>query len=90
MAVIGNGASGIQLVASMQSKVEKLVNYVRQPTWISINFLCDKTPEGVNFAYSEEQKKEWRENPQAHYDYRRDLEKASVAHNTPYELFLAD
>ncbi|KAJ4167398.1 hypothetical protein NW754_011213 [Fusarium falciforme] len=58
----------------MQPKVEKLVNYMRQPTWISVNFLGDKTPEGVNFTYSEEQKRTWREDPNAHYLYRKDLE----------------
>ncbi|KAJ3458898.1 hypothetical protein MRS44_013007 [Fusarium solani] len=76
VAVIGNGASGIQLVATMQPKVEKLVNYMRQPTWISVNFLGGKTPEGVNFAYSEEQKRSWREDPNAHYLYRKDLEQS--------------
>ncbi|KAF4996087.1 hypothetical protein FDECE_12583 [Fusarium decemcellulare] len=76
VAVIGNGASGIQLVANMQPKVEKLVNYMRQPTWISVNFLADKTPEGVNFAYSEEQKKLWREDEKAHRLYRKDLEQS--------------
>ncbi|KAI8713970.1 hypothetical protein NCS52_01116100 [Fusarium sp. LHS14.1] len=75
-AVIGNGASGIQLVATMQPKVEKLVNYIRQPTWISVNFLGDKTPEGVNFTYSEEQKRTWREDPNANYLYRKDLEQS--------------
>lgn len=58
----------------MQPKVEKLVNYVRQRTWISINFLADKTPEGVNFHYTEEQKKTWREDPKAFSAYRKDLE----------------
>ncbi|KAK7911808.1 flavin-binding monooxygenase [Apiospora marii] len=58
----------------MQPKVETLVNYVRQRTWISINFLSDKTPEGVNFPYTEEQKKTWREDPKAFNAYRSDLE----------------
>lgn len=74
--MIGNGASGIQLVTSMQPDVAQLVNYVRQATWISVNFLAEKTPEGVNFEYSDEQKKIWRENPTAHFDYRWDLEKS--------------
>ncbi|KAF4959661.1 hypothetical protein FSARC_10671 [Fusarium sarcochroum] len=76
VAVIGNGASGIQIVASMQPKVEKLVNYMRQPTWISVNFLIEKAPDGANHAYSEDQKKQWREDPQALYEYRKDLEKS--------------
>ncbi|KAK6836029.1 hypothetical protein PG987_006524 [Apiospora arundinis] len=74
VAVLGNGASGIQVVTAMQPKVEKLVNYVRQRTWISINFLGDKTPEGVNFTYTEEQKAIWREDPKALMAYRKELE----------------
>jgi cation diffusion facilitator CzcD-associated flavoprotein CzcO len=76
VAVIGNGASGIQLVASMQPKVSKLVNYMRQPTWISVNFLIEKTPEGVNYDYPEEQKKKWRDDPQSLFEYRKDLERS--------------
>ncbi|WAO93405.1 Hypothetical protein NCS54_01095200 [Fusarium falciforme] len=88
VAVIGNGASGIQLVATMQPKVEKLVNYMRQPAWISVNFLGDKTPEGVNFTYSEEQKGTWREDPNAHYLYRKDLEQSYVSRLHAYSTTL--
>jgi cation diffusion facilitator CzcD-associated flavoprotein CzcO len=76
VAVIGNGASGIQLVAAMQPKVNELVNYMRQPTWISVNFLIEKAPDGANREYTEEQRKLWRENPQALHDYRQELEKS--------------
>ncbi|KAM0230329.1 hypothetical protein ACHAPO_009324 [Fusarium lateritium] len=55
VAVIGNGASGIQLVTPMQPKTEKLVNYMRQPTWISVNFLIEKAPDGVNREYTEKE-----------------------------------
>ncbi|EXJ60491.1 hypothetical protein A1O7_04644 [Cladophialophora yegresii CBS 114405] len=74
VAVIGNGSSGIQIVAAMQPKVEKLVTYIRNPTWISINFCADKTTDGKNFTYTEEQRKTFRENPQAHFEMRKDLE----------------
>lgn len=83
MAVLGNGSSGLQVVASIQPKVEKLVNYVRQPTWISINFLAEKTPEGVNFAYSERQKRTFREDPTAFREYRKEIEAASVVLQYP-------
>ncbi|CAG1978388.1 unnamed protein product [Fusarium graminearum] len=76
VAVIGNGASGIQLVTAMQPKADTLVNYMRQPTWISVNFLVEKAPDGVNREYTEEQRQLWREDPQALYDYRRELEKS--------------
>ncbi|KAJ9650547.1 hypothetical protein H2201_009303, partial [Coniosporium apollinis] len=77
VAVIGNGSSGIQCVPAMQPKVQKLVNYVRNPTWISINFCFDKARDGKNFPYSEEEKKAFKENPEMHFALRKELE-ASV------------
>lgn len=44
----------------MQPKVSKLVNYVRNPTWISMNFCADKTKDGGNFAYTEEERRRFR------------------------------
>ncbi|KAK5992773.1 FAD-binding monooxygenase aflW [Cladobotryum mycophilum] len=38
VAVIGNGASGIQLVANIQKRVERLDHYARNPTWIAQSF----------------------------------------------------
>ena len=69
---------------ALQPRVAKLVNYVRQPTWISINFLADKTPQGVNFAYSEQQKRTFRENPMAFKEYRREIEAALALPAIPY------
>ncbi|KAJ5257208.1 hypothetical protein N7478_013312 [Penicillium angulare] len=60
IAFIGNGSSDIQCVTRLQPKAKSLVNFVRSPTWISSNFLAEKTPNGLNFAYTEEQKKESR------------------------------
>ncbi|OAP62890.1 hypothetical protein AYL99_02117 [Fonsecaea erecta] len=77
VAVIGNGSSGIQIVPAMQPKVSKLVTYIRNPSWISINFCADKTIDGKNFSYTEEQRKEFRENPESHFTLRKELE-ASV------------
>ncbi|KAJ5618773.1 hypothetical protein N7510_002757 [Penicillium lagena] len=68
VAVIGNGSSGIQCVAAMQPKVKQLVNFVRNPTWVSVNFCAEKTHDGSNFKYTEEQKKEFAENAEAHFN----------------------
>jgi cation diffusion facilitator CzcD-associated flavoprotein CzcO len=77
--VIGNGASGIQTVAAMAHKVSKLVNYVRNPTWISVNLLADHTKDGHNFAYSEDERNKFREDQHAFFEYRKSLEKGSVS-----------
>lgn len=77
IAVIGNGSSGIQAVTALSQKATKLVNFIRNPTWISINFLADKSRTGANFAYTEEEKELFRSDPKAHFKLRRELE-ASV------------
>lgn len=43
VAVVGNGASGIQLVANLQNKVAQLDHYARNPTWIAASFSGDDT-----------------------------------------------
>ncbi|OQE07669.1 hypothetical protein PENVUL_c012G10383 [Penicillium vulpinum] len=67
VAVIGNGSSGIQCVAAMQPKVAQLVNFVRNPTWVSVNFCTEKTRDGSNFSYTEEEKKQFAEDTEAHF-----------------------
>jgi hypothetical protein len=86
--VIGNGSSGIQCVAAMQPKVKKLVNFVRNPTWVSVNFCAEKTLDGSNFKYTEEQKKEFAEDAEAHFKYRRELEARQVMTFTPRYILL--
>ena len=78
MAVVGNGSSGLQIVPAMQPKVSKLVNYIRNPTWISINICADKAIDGKNFVYTEEDKKRFREDPKAHFAHRKELESSYV------------
>ncbi|SCO78535.1 related to monooxigenase [Fusarium oxysporum] len=63
VAIIGNGSSAIQILPQMQPKAAKIVNYIRTPTWISANYASQLIPDGKNFNYTEEEKKEFRENP---------------------------
>ena len=54
-------------------------HYVRGRTWITSQFSQDRVKDrtdsnGSNFRYSEEEKKAWRENPEAYIQYRKDLE----------------
>lgn len=74
VAVIGNGASGIQITRAIAPHVKSMVVYLRSPTYISTNFLEELTPEGHQFSYSEEQQKTWREDPKAFFDYLREVE----------------
>lgn len=74
VAIIGNGSSAIQILPKMQPAAAKIVNYIRSPTWISSNFAAELTPEGKNFQYTEEQKKEFRENPEKLREMRKLIE----------------
>ncbi|KAH7171233.1 hypothetical protein EDB81DRAFT_709874 [Dactylonectria macrodidyma] len=73
VAVIGNGASGIQVVANLQKSVARLDHYARNKTWIAASWAGDER----TFApqpYSEEQKKLFKEDPKAYLAFRKNLE----------------
>lgn len=72
--IIGNGSSAIQILPQMQKTAARVVNYIRSPTWVSSPYSADLTPEGKNFEYTEAQKKELRENPEAMLALRRLIE----------------
>ncbi|KAF9888596.1 hypothetical protein FE257_008528 [Aspergillus nanangensis] len=75
VAVIGSGSSGVQTVATIYPQVSKLYTWVRSPTWITAGFAQKYAGEkGANFAYSEEDKAEWRKDPEKYRDYRRLIE----------------
>ena len=62
------------VVSTIQPKVSRLVNYMRNPTWISPNFAFDPAKGIRNFAYSEEEKAQFRSDPEAFFKYRKELE----------------
>ncbi|KAL4998472.1 hypothetical protein BDV10DRAFT_167114 [Aspergillus recurvatus] len=78
IAVLGNGSSGLQIVPALQPKASKIVNYIRNPTWVSTNIAGDITKDhrGTNFAYTEDEKKLYRENPEAFLEYRKYVERS--------------
>jgi cation diffusion facilitator CzcD-associated flavoprotein CzcO len=72
VAVIGNGASGIQLVANLQSQVSQLDHYARNKTWISSSWAGDERtlqPQPI----SEDQIKDFSE-PKTYLKFRKELE----------------
>ncbi|KAK7926503.1 hypothetical protein PG985_003501 [Apiospora marii] len=73
VAVIGNGASGIQVVSHLHKKVAHLDHYARNPTWIADSFAGDKTslePE----PYPEELRRRFAEDPSAYTAWRKAFE----------------
>ena len=72
VAVIGNGASGIQLVANLQRRARRLDHYVRQPTWIATSWAGDdRTLEPQPIP---EETKESFKNRETYVKFRKNLE----------------
>lgn len=61
VAVIGSGASSIQTVPTMQPHAKHMTVFVRTPVW----FVEIAGNQGKNHPYTEEQQREFRENPEA-------------------------
>lgn len=74
VAIIGNGSSAVQIAPHIQRTASKMVNFIRSPTWISANYLTDRTKDGGNFKYTEEEKRNFRENPEVLFALRKELE----------------
>jgi cation diffusion facilitator CzcD-associated flavoprotein CzcO len=80
----------------MQPDAAKIVTYFREPTWISANYEAQFTPEGKNFAYTEEQKRQLRENPEELFKLRKAIEHSlnhffqAMLIDTPRQLGMAD
>lgn len=72
VAVIGNGASGIQLVANLQPVVSRLDHYARSKTWIAASWAGDERTLEPQPILAE--KKEVFEDPQLYLEFRKTLE----------------
>lgn len=58
----------------MAQVVKQLISFNRSPTWIAAEFAGHLAPEGRNTLFSEEQRRRFREDPEYHLQYRRDVE----------------
>ncbi|VUC32182.1 unnamed protein product [Clonostachys rosea] len=75
VAVIGSGSSGVQTVATLYDEVSKLYTWVRSPTWITAGFAQKYAGKnGANFEYTQEQKEQWRQDPEQYRQYRKLIE----------------
>ncbi|KAK8119659.1 uncharacterized protein PG998_004285 [Apiospora kogelbergensis] len=73
VAVIGNGASGIQVVSHLQKKVAHLDHYARNPTWIAESFAGDKTSLEPK-PYPDELRRRFAADPAAYTAWRKGFE----------------
>ncbi|KAH8810611.1 hypothetical protein F5884DRAFT_875183 [Xylogone sp. PMI_703] len=74
VAVIGSGASGIQIVPAIQPVVKHLTSFNRSPTWIAGEFAGQFAPEGRNTKYTDEQKEQFRTDKAYFKKYRQEVE----------------
>lgn len=74
VAIIGNGSSAIQILPQMQKTAAHMTTYIRSATWISTNFGAECSKEGKNFAYTEEQKQQFRDDPDKLKKLRKEIE----------------
>lgn len=88
VAVLGCGSSGVQIVPTIQPVVEHLTTFIRTPTWITAGFAQNHAgPGGANFAFTEEQKEEWRRGPKKYLAYRKQIEGEL---NTRFQFIIAN
>ncbi|EXJ77832.1 hypothetical protein A1O3_08991 [Capronia epimyces CBS 606.96] len=78
IAVIGNGASGLQILPNLLADAGHIDHYVRSKVWVAPAFRKDLLPATAENPggepYTEEQKDEWTNNPKAYLEYRRSLD----------------
>lgn len=72
VAVIGNGASGVQIVPELQKVVKRLDHYARSKTWIA-GSLGGRDRQAEPMYFSKEQLKSF-EDPETYLKYRKELE----------------
>ncbi|KAK1987486.1 monooxygenase [Colletotrichum cereale] len=77
--LIGNGSSGIQVLPAIREKCEKLITFVRDPTWVS-------PVQGLEqHEFSPEERREFDEKPDTLLEYRKSIEPGL---NGQFGLFL--
>ena len=74
VAVIGNGASGIQVVANLQELVSRLDHYARSPTWIAGSFAGEGEGRKLEPSYYSPETLRSFEEPEAYLEFRRKFE----------------
>ncbi|KAF2804732.1 FAD/NAD(P)-binding domain-containing protein [Mytilinidion resinicola] len=72
VAVIGNGASGIQVTPALQKTAKHVGHYARNPTWIATSWAGDERIDGPQ-PYSEEQRESFND-PETYLKFRKELE----------------
>lgn len=76
-------SSGVQILPAILNNVDSVVNFIREPTWIS----PFQIPGFEAKSFTEEQKIQFKKQPESHLEYRKAIERPA---NGFFPLFLAD
>ncbi|KAI1627239.1 cyclohexanone monooxygenase [Exophiala viscosa] len=80
IAIVGNGASGQQLLVNILPQVDHIDHYARSKQWIlptfSSGFLEAKADLPGAYVFTEREKERFASDPPAYLDFRRDLERS--------------
>ncbi|KAF2208808.1 hypothetical protein CERZMDRAFT_48524 [Cercospora zeae-maydis SCOH1-5] len=85
--VIGNGSSAIQIIPQLVEKADHLSNFIRNSTYITPGLGSGAIGGKVQYFFSEEEKRNFRENPEALKQYRKKIQAAS---NRAFDMFVKD
>lgn len=72
VAVVGNGASGLQLVANIQKRVERLDHYARNNTWVAASFAGHET--SIEPKTIPQELRDSFKGPEIYLKYRKEIE----------------
>lgn len=84
-AVIGNGSSAIQIIPQIVDKAKNLTNFIRNSTYITPGLGSGAIGGKTQYIYSEEEKAEFRNNPEALKEYRKKIQAGS---NRAFDMFV--
>ena len=74
VAVIGNGASGIQVTTGLQKIVSRLDHYARSPTWIAGSFAGEGEGRKLEPSYYSPETLQSFQDPNAYLEFRKNFE----------------
>ncbi|KAI3399789.1 hypothetical protein diail_5585 [Diaporthe ilicicola] len=83
--IVGNGSSAIQILPRLAPGAAHLINFIRHPTWITPGLGSAAIDGAVNYTYTEAEKREFANNPEALKQYRKRLQQIT---NVGFNMFV--
>ncbi|CAO2650612.1 Nn.00g019040.m01.CDS01 [Neocucurbitaria sp. VM-36] len=84
IAMIGNGSSAIQIMPELAKSAKHVTNFIRNPTWITPGLGSSVIDGKVNKAYSEEERRVFREDASKLNKHRKEIQHGS---NKAFAMF---